>query len=132
MILHYDFICFPHLTDFGAMSADSVDEIAFPKEYLLASRLACSPHLTDFGVCLRIELACLLAGTDLGQRRTCICVGGTWCLCTKIGARLILNRLEDEASLYKDRRNADAKSLEGYFLSDQYKMGRGGAANAAG
>ena len=42
-------------------------EIAFLDECLLASQLACSPHLTDFGVCLRIELACLLVGTDLGQ-----------------------------------------------------------------
>lgn len=40
-----------------------MDGIAFLDECLLASRLACSLHLTDLGVCLRIELACLLAGT---------------------------------------------------------------------
>lgn len=57
------FICSPHLADFGVISGVGMDGIAFLDECLLASRLACSLHLTDLGVCLRIELACLLAGT---------------------------------------------------------------------
>ena len=61
------FICPPHLTDFGAMSANWFCEIALIHECLPTSRLACSPHMTDLGVCLRIELACLLAGRNLGQ-----------------------------------------------------------------
>lgn len=56
-------ICSPLLADFGAMVTVQMDEIVSLDESLLASRLACSPHLTDFGVCLRIEFACLLAGT---------------------------------------------------------------------
>lgn len=58
----------PRLADFGAISAGSMDEIVSPAQRLLTSRSARSPHLTDFGVCLRIELARLLAGTHSGQQ----------------------------------------------------------------
>ena len=105
----------PHLTDFGAMSADWVCKIALLYECLLASRLACSAHLTDFGVCLRIELACLLAGTDLGKKEEEVYL-------RLVGCGIFVQRSE----------KAFAESLGGCLLADQHKMGGGGDANAMG
>ena len=97
-------ICSPHLTDFGAMSAVWVCKTALLHECLLASRLACSPHLTDFGVCLRIELACLLADTALGQEKD------------------VYLRLVGRGIFVQRSEKAVAKSLRGCLLSDRYKM----------